>query len=335
MALTQLADLGNHEVTQLAGYSINQFPRRSRLSQLGVFRRDPVYDAVAGSLSKTVQFQNWNFPANVRSTPGSDDPTQKIVPYKATTGETTVARHVRNIAFAEADIVAEFAGQSFLDSIVNYDATVWANEIEYMAITGAMAMLDAAGAAFTYNASVTTGTIQPSNRISNDNLLNTIHKVGEGFRAYTKVVMHSRVYRTLQGLNLITSIPGSEGNANVGRYLGQFDVSFSDQLPVVETVPNFPVSPILIMPAAGIGLGISPLVKGRPLEYVRDGLAGNGSGVETVVSRRKFAVGMRGVNFVGTIAGGTPTDAEWTDEDSFELADGVTDIGILRLWVNV
>lgn len=121
------------------------------------------------------------------------------------------------------------------------------------------------------------------------------------------IIMHSRIFANLKLQNLISFIPNSRGEVNIPVYLGK-RVVVTDNVPVSLVGSDLIYTSYLVSPGV-IGFTEKPVA--MPVEVEREALKGNGSGIETLVTRRQFALHPYGFTFTdASTAGEFPTRAE-------------------------
>jgi hypothetical protein len=133
---------------------------------------------------------------------------------------------------------------------------------------------------------------------SSETYIDAVQKLGDHKDSVSAVMVHSAVEAHLNKQDLIETVRDSEGNLVLRQFMGH-EVIVDDSL-----TPNAGVydSYIFGPGAIGYGDGGAPV----PTETGRDILAGD----EILVNRRHFVLHPRGVKWIGTAAGSSPTNAE-------------------------
>jgi hypothetical protein len=130
--------------------------------------------------------------------------------------------------------------------------------------------------------------------------------------------MHSAVVATLVKQGLIDYRPDAEGRPTIPTYLGK-DVIVDDGMPVASGVYT---SYLFGQGAFGYGEGNPPV----PTETDRDSLQGE----DILINRRHFVLHPRGVKWIGTPAGVSPTNAELQDDDNWQRVYNAKNIRIVQ-----
>ena len=131
--------------------------------------------------------------------------------------------------------------------------------------------------------------------ISASALLEAKQTMGDKAKELSTLVMHSRLFTNLQQLNLISFIPNSQGVVNIPTYLG-YEVMVTDNVPVTGAGPYVYTSYLCSKGIVGFSESPPPI----PVETYRRPDQGNGTGVETLYTRRQFAMHPYSFNWTDT-----------------------------------
>lgn len=295
MAVTQITNL---VVKKEFAARIQQLSTtKSALFQSGIVATDPAIATLAKSEGATFTLPYWNDLSD-SSAVGSDDPDTAITPGNVAMAYETAVKLFRNAAWSAMDITKSIgAGDDPLERIANLIAGWWTRDMQVILIN-ALTGIFASALTSTHVHDVTGG----STALSADVILDGKQKLGDASDSLTAIVMHSAKYTALQKALLIDYI-GAEGDIRFPTFLG-YRVIVDDSCPLA----NGNYTTYLFGPGSvAYGEG-SPKV---PTEYLRVPLAGNGSGQETIVTRREFIFHPRGVRWTSnSMAGSSPTNAE-------------------------
>lgn len=270
---------------------------KSALFQSGIVATDPTIAALAKSEGKTFTLPYWN-DISGDSAVGSDDPDTAITPGNLAMSYETAIKLFRAKAWAAMDITKSIgAGDDPLERIANLIAGWWTRDMQTILIN-ALTGIFASALSSTHVHDVTGA----STALSADVILDGKQKLGDAADSLSAIVMHSAKYTALQKALLIDYI-GAEGDIRFPTFLG-YRVIVDDSCPVA----NGNYTTYLFGPGSvAYGEG-SPKI---PTEYLRSPLAGNGSGQETLITRREFIFHPRGLRWTSSsMVGSSPTNTE-------------------------
>lgn len=314
MALVRLSDVIVPEV--FSQYMMMDTTRQADVFKSGIVRMDPMMSSLLGGGGKIFKNPFWGDLNDTSAVIASDDPTKVIVPQKIGTFRHDFTRQARNQAWQTADLTAELAGSDPMQRISGRVGEYWAREFDRLAIatlSGIIASNVAGANDMVYNATGLSGTHTVGNETVNNSqlsyraIMEAKQTMGDKAQKLRIIVMHSRLYTNLQRQNLIQFIPNSQGVIEFPTYLG-YRVVVTDNVPTVTGGGNTDYTSYLC--AEGVlGWGESP--PANPVAVVRDEMQGNGSGMETLVTRRQFALHPYGFTWnAASVAADFPSDTE-------------------------
>lgn len=309
MATTQLADIYN-PVDFARGAQEDQI-ELNRFIQSGIVTGDPRVSAFAqsgGSLNEIAFMKPLGTPEPNYS---SDDPDAKSTAQKITGAKMQVRTAFQNQSWSTMDLASEIALVKPMPAITNRIGSYWATTNERRVIassTGILADNVANDSGDMVNdVSITTGTIDDTNRISAINIIDTVQTMGDHGENIAVMAMHSAVYRKMQKDNLIDFIPDARGEVDIPTYQGK-RVVVDDSLTPDTTTPSYPIYTVHLF-TLGAYVGGEGMPENAS-ELYRDPDAGNGGGQDTLYSRRTDIQHPLGFSCVGTPAGDSLTLAE-------------------------
>jgi hypothetical protein len=143
--------------------------------------------------------------------------------------------------------------------------------------------------------------------ISAEAVMDAAQTLGDRKEDLKLICMHSVVNTRLAKLDLIDYRMDSEGKIVVPYYLG-YRVHVSDRLPAISGTNRVRYHTYLFGSDV-FGWAESPVAK--PVETDPDPLAGAGMGVDTLVTRRQFAIHPYGIKWTeSAVAGEFPSNTE-------------------------
>jgi hypothetical protein len=215
-----------------------------------------------------------------------------------TTGQDVAVKLLRAKAFGSTDLAADLAGADPIDAIANRFADWWNRRFQVALLSTLKGAMGAASMSSNVNdISALTGGAE---NFDADSFVDSVFLLGDEAGGLTAVAVHSQTLKAMVKADLIEFVPDSQGKLTVPTYLGK-TVLVDDGMPVTTGVYT-----TYIFGNGAIGYGSkSPKV---PVEVERQALKGMGQ--EYIVNRRQWVMHPRGVKWVGTAAGPTPTNAE-------------------------
>lgn len=290
MAYTRLTDVV--PVKTFAAIVEGKIIENSKFRQSGIVVNDARVQAkVAGTKGFETTLPFWNAPSGGEADTVSDDASVKSTPRKVTQGSQTARIMTRALPFAAMDIADYASDSAAIEYAASNFARLWVSDEELALIASLKGVLadnvanDASDMLF--NKSITTGTIATANKMSGNLLIDARRQMGDLGSSLTFIVMHSDVVNNLRQLEGNAFVPASTTNIGFDTYFG-YRIVETDNVGVDTTVASYPVYTSYLCAPGIFGYG-SQAVDGA-LVSVRDELAGNGSGQETILSRRRYAL---------------------------------------------
>lgn len=309
MATTRLSDVIVPAVFE--PYAVQRTLELSNLYRSGIIANDARFDQLASGegASFTLPFFN---DLTGDSNVSSDDPTQRAVPNKITSGSDQAVKLMRNQSWSSMDLTAALLARDPMLVIADLVATYWAREQQKVLLANIQGLIAANVAAngsdMVVNVALSgAGTPTAANRISPTAVLAAKQTMGDAAQTLTAMVMHSAVHTELQRQQVIVYNPPATADVGFGTYLG-YTVVVDDGVPAVTVSGNVQYTTFLF------GRGAVAYGNGQPktpLAVERDELSGNGEGQEILISRRHFIMHTRGIKWTSaSVAGSSPTNAE-------------------------
>jgi hypothetical protein len=280
--------------------------------QTGVMRSD---SDLAGKLAgggRTFNVPFWKDLDDTESDPASDDPDSHAIPGAITTGRDVAIRQIRTRGWSTMNLTQELAGADPMKAIGNRVNAYWGRQFDAISmstIRGVIAdnIANDNGDMVEDISIDTPAALTAANLFSAEAVSATLQTMGDAKRELKLVVMHSVVHTRLADLDLIEFRPDSEGKIWHDYYQG-LRVQVSDNAPVVQGANKTMYHTYFFGPAA---LGWAEASVDKPVEVDPVPSAGDGMGMETLWTRRQFAIHPYGIKFTDTSVGGEfPTNTE-------------------------
>lgn len=309
MATTKLTDIV--PVKMFSNLVESKIVEQSAFRQSGVVGVDPAITAKAQTAGLELSLRRWKRVSGAEAATVSDDDTVKFSPSKVQQNAQTARMISRALGFSAMDIanyvsdadaiayaVSELTRLRLLDeesTLLNMLTGILADNVA----NDASDMLKAVH--------ITTGTIAAANLINKDTLLTGRKTMGDKGGDLKTLVMHSDVVNNLRAAEPNAFIQTSKTDIGLYNYLG-WNVIETDSVGKAGTT-NYPIYTTYMAGNDLFAYASAPV--DNALVQVRDELAGNGSGMETVLNRFRYLLAPYGVsNIVAPTNGVSQTNAE-------------------------
>lgn len=308
MAETKLTNIIVPEVYE--AYFNENFVPRSRFFRSGVIERSGEIDTKLAGGGSTFEVP---FVKAVSATPDIPVETGNQTVNNATTGQETIRRQMRTIAFGSNAIANIFSGTRPLDKNLQQLTDVWVNDYDKIAIYTMQGLindnltndsgdlvLDVSDEASPY---ITDSRIIQTSAKHGENGIMRSDNLGGSFEA---IVMHSNVYNYLVDQDAITFVAISGQLRPLDFYRGMQVIVDDNCIRQAES-GGYAYTTILLKPGA-LQVGYSSAGY-ETLSYNR--VEDRGMGVDEAFSRSVFALHSPGFAWVGaSMAGLSPTNNE-------------------------
>lgn len=292
MAKTQISDVIVPKIFN--PYVIQRTMELSALYNSGIISNNPELDRLATSGGTTINMPYWedlNGDDEVLSDSGA------LTPGKITAGQDIAVLLLRGKAWSTNDLAKALSGSDPAAAIGDLVAEYWARRMQATLIK----TLDGAFAAsnMTNKVSDISTVSGDAAKIGGETFLDALQKMGDAKDRLTGVIMHSATETQLRKNNLIQTELDSN-NKPISLFMEK-RVIIDDSCPVASGVYT---TYLFGQGAIGLGNGGAPV----PTETDRDSLAGD----DILINRKHYILHPRGVKWIGTAAGSSPTNTELT-----------------------
>jgi hypothetical protein len=244
----------------------------------------------------------------------------------------------RGDAWSTNDLAKYLSGADPMKEIGDLVAGYWARKSQKLLISQLKGIFLAASMAGNKtDIHATSGSVGEANTLTATSFINTKQLMGDAKEKLVAIAMHSQVEAYLEAQDLIDTIPGSEGDAQMIKMFRGLRVIVDDGMPV-EVINSAPVYHTFLFGRGAFAMGVSsqddPIEGGFgtwQLEFARVALAHQ----NVMINRRRFILHPRGVKWVGTFAGLSPTNAEFEDAAAWSRVYEAKNVRIVRLRHNV
>jgi hypothetical protein len=291
---TKLADMIVPE--EFNNYVLQLTLENSRLLQSGIM--EDMSDVVGAQLAGLTI--NMPFVNDLTGAEEVVDDDTDLTVAKVTTGQDIAVKMYRAKAFGATDLAADLAGFDPITLIARRFATYWNNRMEIALLStlaGAMAATNMT--ANVHDITALTGALA---NFDAESFVDAAFKLSEQRTDLVAVGIHPITMANLVKTDMIETVPDSTGVMNIPTYLGMRVIE-SSAFPYNSGTGNFTT---YIFGRGAIGFAENP--PKVPVEVGRDSLKGGGQ--EWIVQRRNFLMHPRGIKWIGTPVGPTPTNVE-------------------------
>jgi len=303
MAKTKLIDIIVPDV--FAPYALERTTQLSRVIQCGAVDTDPQFNALASGPAKTVDMPFW------KDLTGDSEvlsDSVELIPDKIAAGQDSAAVHNRGKAWGANVLVKWLGGEDPVARIGDLVAGFWARDLQTMLMKTLDGLFDNTNGVLrlTHRLNIYTDVASPADtaKLTGTTFIDALQKLGDHSLELVAVAMHSDVEASLRKRDLISFRPDSEGKAAIEVFQGrQFFVD--DACPKVNGT-NSPAYTTYIFGREAFAYGTGTMEPEEAAEIDRNALASD----TFFVNRKRFILHPRGVRWIGTPAGASPTNAE-------------------------
>lgn len=273
-------------------YVVQRTMALSALYQSGIIANNPELDRLATSGGTTINMPYWedlNGDDEVLTDDGA------LTPGKITAGQDVAVLLMRGKAWSANDLAKALSGSDPMAAIADLVATYRARRMQATLIK----ILDGAfaGTNMTNKISNISALEGDAAKINGETFLDALQLMGDAKDQLTGVIMHSATETQLRKNNLIQTELDSN-NKPISLFMEK-RIIVDDSCPVSAGAYT---TYLFGQGAIGLGNGAAPV----PTETDRDSLAGD----DILINRWHNIIHPRGVKWVGTAAGSSPTNIE-------------------------
>lgn len=298
-----------------ASYITVNSPELTAFGQSGVLSAGGAWDAYAATPGFTTTMPFWNdLDASVEPNYGNDVYTDIAVPQDVNTGEQVARIALLNEGWAAMRFVKELLKQDPMQHIANRINAYWDKQLQRRAVAVSLGIYNdnvaSGGSDMVIDISVTSGTVTDDNRFNVDAFVDTAFTLGDQFENLAAIAVHSMIARKMVKNNEIEEVRDSEGNLIMSSYKGKV-VVIDDGLPTFGSGQYRQYLSILWGNGA-IGFGQDEVAFADG-EVDREPSRGNGQGVDTLWSRRKWLIHPFGYKFLSASITGPGLSPTWAN----------------------
>lgn len=311
MPVTKIEDVIVPEIFN--PYMIQKAVEKNAFLQSGIATPDP--SIVLGHGGRTINIPHWK---NLSGTAEVLSDTTGLTVNKVDTFADVAAIHARGVAYGFNGLAALLAGDDPAGVIATKLADNWNTEIQKIlsaTLDGIFGLEAMAGSVLDKSTAV----------LDSDTMVDAMFLLGDNFQNITAIAMNSAVLAKLQKLDLLDkNVMPSQTGIPIPSYMGK-RIIVDDA--IAPSTGN--VFPIYFFGAGAFAYNEN--VDFATIKHDEDILEDN----TYIASRRSFTLHPRGVAWIGTPAGATPSNTELATATNWRLVDERKNVSISKLLVKV
>lgn len=295
-----------------SGYMSKDTMQTMAFYQTGVMRADADLAAKLAGGGRTFNVPFWKDLDDTESDTATDDPDDRATPGKLSSGTDIARRQYRTRGWSAAHLTQELAGSDPMARISSRTGSYWGRQFDDVAIASVRGVFadnvaNDSGDMVNDDSTDAVGAPAAGELFNAEGLMDAAQTLGDEKQALKLIVMHSVVHTRLAKNDLIDFRPDSEGKVWHDYFEG-FRVHVSDRTTTVAGT-NRTRYHTYLFGADALGWAESPPHNAVAVE--QDEAAGGGAGVETLWTRRQFAIHPYGIKWTdNSVAGEFPSNAE-------------------------
>jgi hypothetical protein len=313
MAVTRLSDI--IEPTVFFDYMTKDTTSKTALFESGILRPDAEVGARLSGGGRTFNVPFWKDLDNTESGVASDDPNLYATAGTITSAKDICRRQLRTRAWSTADLAGILAGSNPMQRIRQRVASYWTRQFQTMLVKSATGFFadnvsnDSSDMINDISSDVA-GDPTTAQLVSAEAVIDACYTMGDSAEGLRTIVMHSTVMKRLAKLDLIDYVKDSEGKTQIPTYLGK-RVVVDDGCRKVQGTTNTSRYAYWTYLFGEGAMAWAEAAVVTPVEVERRGMAGNGMGVETLITRRQFVMHPYGIKWTSSSESGEfPTNAD-------------------------
>lgn len=310
MAATTISDLIVPEI--FTPYMIQETTKNNAFLNSGIATSDDSVIVTRGGKTVNIPFfEQMNSTSEVlaEGTP--------LTVNKITASKDVAAIHARGMAYAATDLSKLFSGADPIAAIAMQVGQQWSNNITTM-------LLKTLDGIFGVAALASNVKDNSANVLTKEVMAQSMFLLGDNYSKLSAIAMHSAVLAKLFELDLLTLVQPSQMNPNAYYTYMNKRVIVDDSI-VPDTSGAAPVYPIYLFGEGAIAFNENNEL--AQVETDRDKL----EGTDYLITRRAFTLHPRGVKWVGTPVGETPSDAELAVASNWALVEDPKNVRIAKV----
>ena len=312
MAKTILSDIIVAEIFEK--YAMERTATKAALVAAGIVANDPVFDALAAGGGKTVELPFWQDILQDRQILSDS---ASLTVNKITASKDTAILNNDGNAWGANDLVGLLAGADPINAILELVSSHWARADQNYVISVLKGLFGTAGTLTATHklaiAAEAVGGVTSATQLNGSTFVDATVKLGDCSENLTALVIHSNVEAALRKLELIDTLPDSQGKMTIRQFQGR-NVIVDDGCPRRAGSTSGYVYTSYLFGAGAFARGNAslnePVDGGFGTKAVEIGRVALDSDTN-LINRRRYILHPRGVKFTSSsVAGTSPTNVE-------------------------
>ena len=235
-------------------------------------------------------------------------------------GESVAAINTRVKVWGANDLAGYFAGSDPMLAIADMNGAYWANRKQKVLISELEGITNKTTGALKDHVLDISGETGDAAVLSSEAMIDAMYLMGDHVSELGGIAVNSATMAKLVKLNLIDTVRDADSPVEYSFYMGK-PVIVDDAIKATSGA-----HPIYFFGRGAVSFNED--TDGIPVtETDRDKVGGN----DILISRSIFVMHPRGLSWVGTAAGTTPTNAELATAANWALADNAKNVPITKL----
>lgn len=330
MAKTVVADIVVPQIW--APYMLEKTTELSEIISAGIAERNDLFDEKASGGGKTVNMPFWDDLTGDSEVLSSS---AALTVNNITADQDTAAIHNRAKAWGSHDLAKFCSGEDPAEKIAELVGGFWARDMQRILLQILAGLFNATNGVLRTThrlniySDVASGSITAAMRLTGDTFTNAKQLLGDAKDKLVAVAMHSAVEADLAKQDLIDYLPDSTGKNRIRTYQGH-RVIVDDNLTATAGINSSSYSTYLFG-AGAFAWGEATLDPNEAVETDRITL----ESTDILATRRRFLLHPRGVEWIGSPAGDSPTNAEMATGTNWAKAYLDKNIRLVQIKHNV
>lgn len=316
MAVTPISAIWTPQLA--ASYGFLDALEKTAIADSGVLTTTPEMTELLNARLPKIELPYWNdLDASIEPNYSTDNPADTAVPLAVTTGYMQAYVANENEGWSAASLVRELTSKDPLSELVEKRIPIYWQRIAQRRLVASLIGV--------YRENVLNGAsdmvvTDATNGLNSDIIIDAEASMGDNLDKLGIIIMHSKKYADLQKANRIDFVPDSDQKVRIPLYQNK-RVVVDDSMPVISG------SYLTIVAGAGaIGYAYGRPYNAETVGYVDE--QGNGGGVETLWTRRKFIIHPLGYSFTAEEINGNGTEVK-------AFSPSYEDLALAKNWERV
>lgn len=300
MATVRLSDVVIPEV--FLSYTSLNLPEKTAFLQAGILATNATINQATRQGGQMFTMPFWqDLDPTIEPNYSNDDPADHATPQKVGTGQMTTRKSFLNQGWSDMDLVVELSGSDPMTHIASRVDTYWLRQLQRRLIATTVGI-------YNNNVAQDSGDMvvaAPTEAFNADLVIDASGTLGDASGGLRAIAVHSRVRDRMLKNDEIVWVPDSQGSLTIATYKG-LRVIVDDSMPILSGTGVNSVYLSVLYGGGAFGFGgveghsfaFGEGVPKTPIAIERSETAGNGGGMETLWTRKTWAIHPLGYSWV-------------------------------------